>query len=263
LPTIQHYTRGTPVQLAISASPFMPVFEDLANDPRITGTVIASFSMSDFMRVTTDSLAVQWVDRYERQRASDVQAFNRDVENTLARAVDAVLLSVETGARPQQFAFRHSTDYVRTLPDRSQRADYESVDREAAYRRRVALYLSGEEPAFVHVPDLDSRFARLEELVQKIRSRGGEVAFVRFPTTRRIWEMDEVQFPTNIYWNALKSRTSAKTVHFAEHDSLAHFDVPDGVHLDYRDAPAFTAALAEIVFQGAQGGAPQSGRSGD
>ncbi len=43
LPTMQRYSRDTPVQLAISASPFMPVFENLANDPRITGTVIVSW----------------------------------------------------------------------------------------------------------------------------------------------------------------------------------------------------------------------------
>jgi hypothetical protein len=252
LPTMQRYARSTPVQLAISASPFMPVFEDLANDERITGTVIVSFSMGDFVRPTADTRASQWVTRYDRLRASRTRLFTQNVEDALTRAVHAVLVSVATGARPQQLAFRDSANYVRTLPDRSQHADYTAVDREAAYRRRVEVYLAGEEPAFVDVPDLDTRFARLEALVNKIRARGGEVVLVNFATTRRIHEMDELLFPKGVYWDDLVKRTSARTIHFSEHESLAHFDLPDGVHLDYRDAPAFTAALSQIVFSAAR-----------
>jgi hypothetical protein len=248
LPTMTNHTRRTPVQLAISASPFMPVFANLATDPRITGTVICSFTMGDFVRLTTDTRAEQWVSRYERLRESRTQLFYQNFENRLARAVGAVLLSIGTSARPQHLAFAGPAGYVRTLPDRSQRADYGSVDREAAYHRRVALYLAGEEPAFMTVPDLDERFAQLEELVRMIKARGGDVVFVTFPTTRRIWEMDEVLYPKVVYWDDFVRRTSARTIHFAEHESLSRFDLPDGVHLDYRDTPAFTDALSALVF---------------
>lgn len=247
LPTMQRYSQDTPVQLAISASPFMPVFENLANDPRITGTVIVSFTMGDFVRVTTETQAAQWVSQYERLRQSRTRLFYQRVEDGLERAVGSVVLSVAAGARPQQ-AFGISESYVRTLPNRSQRADYDGIDREAAYEHRVAVYLSGAEPVFMPVPDLDARFAALETLVGKIRERGGRVVLVNFPTTRRIWEMDEILYPKSVYWDELARHTSAETIHFAEHDSLAQFDLPDGVHLDYRDAPAFTSALSVLIF---------------
>jgi hypothetical protein len=248
LPTMKRYTTGFPVQLAISASPFMPVLADLADDPRITGTVICSFTMGDFVRVTTDTRADQWVRRYRHVRESRTQVFYQRVENRLARAVGTLLASIGTGARPQHLVLTNPANYVRTLPDRSQRADYAIIDREAAYEHRVAVYLSGAEPELMPVPDLDARFAELEGLVRKIEDRGGDVVFVTFPTTRRIREMDETMYPKRMYWDELVRRTDAKTIHFAEHASLSRFELPDGVHLDYRDAPAFTEALSALVF---------------
>ena len=100
----------------------------------------------------------------------------------------------------------------------------------------------------MEVPDIEARFARLEALVRKIEDRGGDVVFVTFPTTRRIWEMDEALYPKRLFWDELVRRTSARTIHFAEHESLSRFDLPDGVHLDYRDAPAFTEGLSLLVF---------------
>jgi len=247
--TMQKYTAGTPVQLAISAAPFLPLLKSLADDERITGTVVVSLSMGSFCSTTSDSISEQWVRHYDRLRASRTELFYERVENTLRRAVEAALLSAGHGARPQQLIAHERTSYVRTLPDRSQQADYKIVDREAAYRHRIEVYLDGEEASFRTVPDLDARLSALEAMIQKIRDRGGRVILVRFPTTKRIWEMDEIMYPRQVYWNALVERTSARTIHFADYAALSGFDLPDGVHIDYRDAPAFTAALSTLLFE--------------
>jgi hypothetical protein len=248
LNVMQRYTTKTPVQLAISASLFMPVLEDLANDERVTGKVVVSFTMQDFVSVTTDSVAAQWVQAYEGLRSSRTRLFSERLEEGLRAAAQSLLVSVGSGARPQQLFAGSGASYVRTLPDRSQRADYEIVDREAAYRRRVAIYLSGEEPAFRVVPDFDARLAVFDDLIRKLQSRGAEVILVRFPTTRRIWEIDQILYPKRVYWDEVVKRTSARTIHFTDYPALMDFDLPDGVHLDYRDAPRFTAALSELIF---------------
>jgi hypothetical protein len=248
LEVMQRYTTGTPVQLAISASPFMPVLEDLANDERVTGTVVVSFTMQDFLSVTTDSVAAQWVKAYEGLRGSRMRLFSERLEEGLRTGAASLLVSVGSGARPQQLFSGSSANYVRTLPDRSQRADYDIVDREAAYRRRVAIYLSGEEPVFRAVPDLDARLVVLESMIRKLQDRGAVVILVRFPTTRRIWEMDQILYPKSVYWDEVAKRTSGRTIHFTEFAALLDFDLPDGVHLDYRDVPRFTAALSALIF---------------
>jgi hypothetical protein len=248
LRTMQAHTRRTPVQLAVSASPFMPILAHLAADDRITGTVIVSFTMQDFLSVTTASVADRWVADYEDYRANRTRVLYQRLEDALRNAAAAALLSLGKGARPQQIVFGDRAGYLRTLPDRSQQADYRSVDREAAYRRRVALYLSGEQPRLREIPDLDRRLEVLETMIGRIRGRGGEVILVRFPSTRRIWQIDEIQYPKEVYWDELARRTNARTIHFAEHPTLSAFELPDGVHLDYRDTPKFTAALARLIF---------------
>ena len=70
LATLRQYTTKTPVQLAISAAPFMPVLESLADDDRVVGDVIVSFTMNDFLMPTRDSVSEQWVSAYTRLRAS-------------------------------------------------------------------------------------------------------------------------------------------------------------------------------------------------
>jgi hypothetical protein len=181
--------------------------------------------------------------RESEVRASRALLLYQRVEDALRRVAASVLLSVGSGARPQQLVLGPQASYVGTLPDRSQQADYGRVDRAAAYRHRVDVYLGGETPSFRAVPDLEARWTAFDALIRKIQARGGRVVLVRFPTTKRIWQMDQILYPKDVYWDTLVARTSGQTVHFAEHESLSSFDLPDGVHLDYRDAPRSRALL--------------------
>jgi hypothetical protein len=42
----------------------------------------------------------------------------------------------------------------------------------------------------------------------------------------------------------------ALAIHFEDHPALRGFQMPDGSHLDQRDAPAFSKALGEIIVRG-------------
>ena len=75
------------------------------------------------------------------------------------------------------------------------------------------------------------------------------MVFVRFPTTDEHWEIDEKVFPKRVYWDQVERLTGGKTIHFRDVPSLANFDCPDTSHLDYRDAPKFTAALLDELIK--------------
>ena len=245
------YTRGTPVQLAMSASPFLPVLEHLANDETITGTLIVSFTARDLLWFSRESRAEQWIVAYDEYRSGKTSVFYQALEDKLGNAVNSILLTFRKDARPQQLIFGRTTrNYVRTLPDRSQQADYSKVDRELAYQRRIELVRGAEEPVFKEIPDLDQRLAALEAMVERIHQRGGKVIFVRLPSSKRIREIEETRHPKEIYWDRFAAQTSARTIHYADFPQLSRFDLPDGVHLDASDQPAFTRALAQIIFGG-------------
>jgi hypothetical protein len=85
-------------------------------------------------------------------------------------------------------------------------------------------------------------------MVRRIRRRGGEVIFVRFPSSKKIWEIDDTRYPMDVYWNCFAAQSSARTIHFADFEELADFDLPDGVHIDASDQTRFTEVLSRLLF---------------
>jgi hypothetical protein len=99
------------------------------------------------------------------------------------------------------------------------------------------------------------RIHYINELVSAIEKRGGKVVFVRFPTSKKIWDIDEGRFPKSLYWDVFAELSLAKTLHFKDFESLSGFDLPDGSHLDQKDKVEFTENLAEIIFRNKKGAA--------
>ena len=85
--------------------------------------------------------------------------------------------------------------------------------------------------------------------LRRIEARGGQVVFVRMPTSDEHWELDERYYPRAQYWDRLGSITGVATVHFADDPRTSAFSCPDTSHLDYRDAPRFTEGLLEVLVE--------------
>lgn len=238
-----------PVQLAIAAEPFLPVLENLAQDKSITGTVMLSFTMQDWLPRTTDTRAERWVRRYEDQRLGKTVVFYEPFEVWLRQLGERTFAFLATKAKPQQLIqARLQRNYVRTLPNRSQLADYSRVDRERAYQRRVELLIDGRPVELMEVPDFEPRLQSLLKSLRRIEERGGRVILVRFPSARQVEQIDETRYPKEKYWDRVASATGAETLHYAEQESLQGYNLPDGVHIDAADQADFTRALAGLSF---------------
>lgn len=257
LDELQSFAEAKPIQLAITASPFMPVLRHLADDPGITGTVVVSLEMSALRILDDESDARRWIAAYDDFKAGRTAVFYQPAEDWLHRSVDNVLVSFSRNARPHQLLLASSSNsYVRTLPDRSQQLDYSRIDREEAYQRRIRLVSGDTEPRLIEIPGIEERFSEIEQLVTKLQARGAEVIFVRFPSSGRIREIEDIQFPRDMYWDRFAAGTSARTIHYADYPELEGFDLPDGMHFDVLEQKAFTAALASVLFSGQEAGDP-------
>jgi len=253
LETFEAFTNAKPVQLAISASPLMPVLRHLADDPAITGTVVVSLDMSALRILDEESDAQRWISAYDDFKAGRTAVSYEPVEGWLHQRIDSKLVSFSRNARPHQLILARTTkSYVRTLPDRSQQFDYSKIDREEAYERRVRLVRGDTEPVFVEISDIGDKFADIEQLVEKLQARGAEVIFVRFPSSKQIREIEDIRFPRDVYWDIFAAGTSARTIHYADYPELGNVDLPDGVHLDASEQETFTEALARIIFSDGQ-----------
>lgn len=98
-------------------------------------------------------------------------------------------------------------------------------------------------------PDLwEAGLVKLSEAIETITARGGRVVLLRLPTSDPLKLAEETHFPREQYWEELSVRLPATAIlHYADYPALTQYDIPDGNHLDYRDAPDFTADILEAI----------------
>jgi len=141
---------------------------------------------------------------------------------------------------------RPAPQYLFTFGDRSVKADYQKADL-ADYLEERRRRAEGAVPDAVEREALSAVVESIEEAVARVRSRGGRVAFVRFPSSGADLRAERTSFPRERYWDFWASRSGAVMIHYQDHASLSGFECPDYSHLDYRDAAAFSKALALIL----------------
>jgi ribosomal protein L24E len=266
---VKQVSKLEPVQLAIDGSPFMPVLQDLASDPDVTGTVVISVKSN--IRFDEQSRSFSWVKSYQDSNKTTkvpYQVFN-DVmkmffENNMVTRLE--------GAKPftviSSLAFKGSSfgNYLITHQNRSREADYNKVKMPHFYLNRVqrhygnnlvqgkvsiAEFLSIYDAAISNIKPVDNRefiddIDYFMSLIQKIEERGGKVVIVRFPTSKVLWMIDKKRYPRNMFWDELEKRHH-RAIHFSDYPSLSKFNLPDGSHLDYRDKKEFTESLMRII----------------
>ncbi|MBW2280732.1 MAG: hypothetical protein JRG82_08290 [Deltaproteobacteria bacterium] len=259
IPTLRRRYPEHPVaQLGIGGTLAGAVLRDLAEDPAFDGAVIASMRASAFEPANLDSQQ-PWVDYYHEEW---------NVERRISRRLETELASRLAIMNPTLSIRRLGVERVekgRWLPDRwlvfnrdrSVSADFRlhRVSKSALRMLAKARYdkMQRSDPgAWLGATD------RIEGWIERIQARGGRVAIVRFPTSGAHWEFDEKAYPREHYWDRFAARTSAVTLHFRDSAALSSFRLPDGSHVDFRRAPAFTRALIDALES--RGFAPPSPR---
>ena len=267
-----------PVQLGVGGASFLPVLQDLAQDPQVTGTVLVNFEPQELRPVGDDPAAA-----YEAQRLPSQGGHTWDFTATEASLTDelhAQLRSYADGARPLTSLLLRATgpqartQYVKMLPDREELADFSLVRQPDLYYLRALRDFptwptppQGATPeqmkatierALATLPVADpqtyrSPYAALADLVASIGQHGGRVVFVRLPRCGYLQEIDDKRFPRRWFWDPLRDLPRVQTLDFEDVPTLAAFRCPDGSHLDEHDKTAFTRSLVDAL-QLADGG---------
>jgi len=260
-----------PVQLAIDGAPFIPVLENLANDPNITGTVLMSVISTNLGRGKITDISTQWVNEYQQVQRKGLEPYRVLHDKVSSFLSNRLVLRLE-GAKLYtiitKLGFRLPSEgnYLVTYTDRSRDADYGKVQMPSFYAVPVArrfgkllvengatadhffkTYIKAiQEIKASHDKNFNKKLKYLLTLVKKIEARGGNVIFIRFPTGGLVWEIDKKLHPRELYWKEIKSQHAA-SIHFSDYPELSSFTLPDGSHLDYRDKKKFTAELMNIL----------------
>lgn len=273
LDTLQR-TGLEPVQLAIDGTAYMPVLEDLASDPDVTGTILVSATASKLLLPEKNDAASEWVIAYNKHyRGLFSPALEARIRSYLSGQSSLYASSIPLDRLPAILSGRvNVTTGFKTFHDRQQDADFSSLKMPEYYifnvlerfgdrLERVKFKNLSEFNQYMidviarmpesYADDFPVRLDHVNGLVDRIQERGGQVIFVRMPTDKLIWEFDNKSYPRDDFWDVFASNTPATTVHFMDYAVLQEQDLPDGSHIDQRDKKRFTGNLVKVLNEAA------------
>jgi hypothetical protein len=263
-PTWESLTDVKAVQLAMEGTCPRPALTDLANDPNFKGKLVIDvteglfFNMAPpFMKTANENIKY-FYDRTPAQRASF--ELNKVVESQFVfldkdfLSINARLDALELKSRPGVFmmptfpmAFKRNTfDRQAYMTDGfvANTAERNQVKNIWAFFAKMAMSAPPMPPqAF------DAIFKSVKADVDKIKARGGEVVFVRTPSSGVYWQGECMGFPREKFWNRLLTETKCSGIHFMDYPAINHFDCPEFSHLKQQDAALFTKEFFRLLSQ--------------
>lgn len=247
----QRLPKYRPVMLAVDAHYPLATLRDLASDVDFHGVVLCDLDAVGYLRAYWD-MQQPYVDYFHRQWTPSWNLHRRLLTDWQRIAVianpafgwKASLIHALDGGRPFH-------DYIRYYANRSGDIDYSLTDPESS-KRHFAEALEGNIAALPpHDPQrwLDD-LAPVHTWIAAIAARGGSVIFYSSPVSGQEREALQRVFPRAQYWDRLVA--AFPEAHFLDAldvPALSRFPLPDDSHLDYRDKPAYTDALAQTLLE--------------
>ena len=225
--------------------------QDLAENTEFRGTVIVSLSSNWVDCQPGPNQMHDVVARYHSQwnwaRKIDAWASNLVTQSLVATDPDhsfrSLFKNVIEPATPVLRAKYEITRRNRQLEmdfARFSEADLAQMQEHSvwAFRGRVAADASLRRERWL--AGLDA----FNQAIETITARDGQVILVKLPTSGPLVQVEEESFPRAQFWDEMARRLPATAVlHSQDYPSVSGFATPDGNHLDFRDAAAFTTAL--------------------
>lgn len=240
------------VQLAVEGTSALALLENLAVDPRFTGTVIYSiapaFTLNSALPRLESGKQREWLEYYFDQSQSRriEQSLRLNLQGRLAfRAPDAELNRVipaliDTGQFP-------GTDAKTTLGNRVLLKDFSKASADVDELGMVQFYLENTVP--FSKPELDAVLDYMDELVNLLRQKGADVYFLQLPSSAEVHLLESAFFPREAYWSVMEDRLDAVFIHADDYPEMGAFLSQDGSHIDSARIADFTRLLATVIEQ--------------
>lgn len=94
---------------------------------------------------------------------------------------------------------------------------------------------------------IDTVFAMIKSSISKIKARGGQIFFVRTPSTGPFFMGENMAFPRERFFNRLLQETASPGFHFLDSPATKDLQCPEFSHLSMADASVFTRELVRVM----------------
>ncbi len=261
IPTWETLTGLEVIQLANVGSNPRLVLKDLASDENFKGKLIVDvtedvfFSAQAFYDWRTKKKIAYYKDRTPTQRFSfqvdhvlESQFVFLDQDNF---SVNAMLDNMHIPSRPGIFpGLFFPMGFTLVDFERQSYMTPEFVadtNQQNAVKAVWAYSIQRKAGPPMSKDDLDGIFNSVKEDIDKIRSRGGDVLFVRPPSSGLYKEAELKGFPRSAYWDRLLAFTGSKGVHYSDYPATAEMICPEWSHLCPADAVIYTKSLVKAL----------------
>jgi hypothetical protein len=264
LETWKNITGDHPVMLAIVGSSPVPLLHDLADDEKFKGRLVIDvteplfFSNAPFVLSHPNENIKYYRERTPAQKAGFV--FNRFMESKFVFldkeffSLNAILGKVNVSNRPGVYVFPpypgFPMDFGRTSFDRQDKMTDKFIA-DTNLQNQVKDIWNFVRTSNIGPPPTDEAIEAVIQTVKtatdKIKARGGQIMFVRTPSSGPMGMGEKMGFPREKYWNRLLEVTGSPGIHFADYPALDHFICPEWSHLAPKDGIVFTRELVKIL----------------
>lgn len=261
--TWESITGDHAVQLACVGSNPIPLLEDLANDKEFKGKLVVDVTEGLFFSTAPQNAKrpVENLKYFKDQTPAQQVSFhiNHLLESQFVflnkewLSLGAQLNNLPLTERPGVYNFHgFPPDFGRVKFNRQEymtdKMAADTVIQNTVKNIWGAIIKAAKEPPASGVK-LDSILNVVKIAVDKIKARGGQVLFVRTPSSGAFLMGENRGFPREKYWERILSVTNCPGIHFADYPAIAHFICPEFSHLSQSDAIVFTKNFIKILSE--------------
>ncbi|MFC3193077.1 hypothetical protein ACFODZ_02370 [Marinicella sediminis] len=260
LDTFETATGVRPIQLALAGTNPQPILADLAADQDFKGLLLVGITPGSFFRerggLSADAPEYyanespsQWLGQQLSMLIEPHLSFYDQSNWPLFTLIERLELPNREGVFDPRMGVWKIAQSDR---DRDTKMFWK-VEQQPEYQHHAQMTWRG----FMKMGDLrgpapfdiDTYLAGVVNDVKTIRARGGEVVFIRPPSSGDYRPRENRLQPRETHWDRLLKETDSIGLHFEDHESLQGFRIPEWSHLHSADAPAYTAALIPLIHQ--------------
>jgi len=266
-------TGDHPIQLAMVGTSPLPVLDDLANDKNFKGKLLIDVTEILFFSTSPPNIkdAKERVEYYHQRTPAQKASFivNHALESQFVFldkdyfSLNALLDELPVPKRKGVFALPWNCpmDFGRVTFDRQNLMTNKFLTDTFLQSRVKGLWVFYRDMAPPIPPpgpklvsflasakaEQDSIIAVVKADVDKIKARGGQIIFVRTPSSGPFLMGEKMGYPREKYWDRILAITNCPGIHFEDYPATAHFVCPEFSHLKPADAIVWTKNLVEIL----------------
>jgi hypothetical protein len=263
IPEWRKQTKQDAIQLALVGTSPLVILQDLADDEKFKGKLIVDITEELFFSQNPvfHKSANEAVSFYHKQTPSEhLSSFiNFSLESRFVFleerrfALNTLLNDLEIPNRPGVFSFpSFPKGFEWTTYDRQTYMSDMFLKNPNDINKQTGIWekliLSDKTPT-IKGDALAKTFEEIKRSVDKIKSRGGDVLFIRTPSSGPMAAAENKSYPRKEYWDALLAYTNVTGIHYSDFPETKNLICPEWSHLAPADVITYTHHLVNRLYE--------------